>query len=119
MARYASAASSTRPCWSGCCGTWRAGGHRMRGSTLMTANPQAGRTLPEITIDDILHHSLPSRDIRRHVAFFEHVLFQLLETDAPRLDALTDVAVPGAVTVLDEVAQDTVGADLRRDLEPV
>src|SRR4051812_28314823 len=71
----------------------------------------------EITIEDVLQHLLPARDVGGRVALFEHVAFQILEAGLALLDLLADARIPGGVALLDEVLEDSLGANLRRDLE--
>src|SRR5262249_39014554 len=72
---------------------------------------------PHIPIHNILQHLLTPRNIRRRVALVQHVLLQVLEVRRAAFDLVADTGVPGGVAMLDEVFEQAVGADFRRDLQ--
>src|SRR5262249_3861740 len=82
-------------------------------------HPASYSISPNVAIDNVLQHFLPTGDVGRRVPFFQHVLLQVHEARAAGLDFLTDAGVPGRVALLDEVLQYAVGADLRGDLNAV
>src|SRR5947207_3022684 len=71
----------------------------------------------DVTIEDVLQHLLPARDVLLRVALLEHVLLEVLERRLALLDPRADAAVPAGVALLDEVLQDAVGADPGGDLQ--
>src|SRR5579884_1755703 len=74
---------------------------------------------PNVSIDNILQHLLPSRPIRLGVALLQHVLLQLLETSTPLLNLLTHASVPGAIAVLHKILEHAISPNLGRDLQSV
>ena len=72
---------------------------------------------PQIPIDHVLEHLLPTRCVGRSLALLQHVRLQLLEVRLSGFDLFADTLVPGCVALFDEILEDAILADFGGQLQ--